>query len=148
MASLLKIGYYSTMINQMRQGPSYNGKRNKAKPLLLWTIISLVENNILKKNIITLEFLEDRYYKILNDFNVPRTVIIYPFFYLKNDGFWHLKWKYDKETCLFKGRTTAMTLIEQNITPPKEWEYDPELCDDEGNTVAMLLAKKGKNIPE
>ena len=41
-----------------------------------------------------------------------------------------------------------MTLIEQNITPPKEWEYDPELCDDEGNTVAMLLAKKGKNIPE
>lgn len=83
MASLLKIGYYSTMINQMRQGPSYNGKRNKAKLLLLWTIISLVENNILKKNIITLEFLEDRYYKILNDFNVPRTVIIYPFFYLK-----------------------------------------------------------------
>lgn len=80
MASLLKIGYYSTMINQMRQGPNCNGKRNKAKPLLLWTIISLVENNILKKNIITLEFLEDRYYKILNDFNVPRTVIIYPFF--------------------------------------------------------------------
>mgnify|MGYP007054961722 FL=1 len=49
MASLLKIGYYSTMINQMRQGPSCNGKRNKAKPLLLWTIISLVENNILKR---------------------------------------------------------------------------------------------------
>ena len=90
------------MINQMRQGPSYNGKRNKAKLLLLWTIISLVENNILKKNIITLEFLEDRYYKILNDFNVPRTVIIYPFFYLKNDGFWHLKWKYDKEAIMVK----------------------------------------------
>lgn len=112
MASLLKIGYYSTMINQMRQGPSYNGKRNKAKPLLLWTFISLVENNILKKNIITLEFLEDRYYKILNDFNVPRTVIIYPFFYLKNDGFWHLKWKYDKEAII---QTPTFKFINNNI---------------------------------
>ena len=112
MASLLKIGYYSTMINQMRQGPSYNGKRNKAKTLLLWTIISLVENNILKKNIITLEFLEDRYYKILNDFNVPRTVIIYPFFYLKNDGFWHLKWKYDKEAII---QTPTFKFINNNI---------------------------------
>lgn len=42
MASLLKTGYYSTTINQMRQNPGCNGKgRNKAKPLLLWTLYHL-----------------------------------------------------------------------------------------------------------
>lgn len=43
--------------------------------------------NILKKNVITLELLGEQYYKTLNKFNISRTVIIYPFFYLKNDGF-------------------------------------------------------------
>lgn len=112
MASFLKVEYYSTIISQMRQGPTTNKGKNKAKPLLLWTIISLVETHILSKNMITLGVLNDRYYEAFYEFNIPRTVIIYPFFYLKNDGFWHLKWKNDQEVII---RTPTFSFIQENI---------------------------------
>lgn len=39
-------------------------------------------------------------------------MIIYPFYYLENDGFWHLKWKNDKEANI---KTPTSKFINNNI---------------------------------
>lgn len=111
MTSNLKIELYITLIVRIRRGLSVCGKNN-AKPLLLLTVVLLIIDSKLNKNIIKIDGLINLYNKMFDELNIPKTNIAYPFFYLKNDNFWHLKWKNDEEIFI---KTPSNKFLRENV---------------------------------
>lgn len=87
---------YSDMILSIKCG-SYKGIKIKAKPILLLSIIKLIENGLVVNNRFFFDKESDSCYNdIFKSFDLKVTPFFKPFYYLQFDGFWHLLWKKDK----------------------------------------------------
>lgn len=78
-------------LNQNRE----HGRTNIAKPALLLAVIQLVDEQQICSNRFTLTMeVEKKYCDLYQQYNWNNhvTPICYPFYHLKNDGFWHIRW--------------------------------------------------------
>lgn len=83
---------YSDFIRKIRCG-SYHGRVILAKPILLYSVINLIENNVVFNNRIPFDVAtEDEYKNTFIYFGARITPCFKPFYYLQYDGFWHLEW--------------------------------------------------------
>ena len=83
---------YSDMICRLKCG-SYQGKMVKAKPLLLLTIINLIEKNMVDNNMFLFDkTTEEEYKHFFIALGEKVTPFFKPFYYLQFDGFWHFNW--------------------------------------------------------
>lgn len=83
---------YSDMICRIKCG-SYQGKLIKAKPLLLLTIINLIEKNMVENNMFLFDkTTEEEYKQLFTVLGEKSTPFFKPFYYLQFDGFWHFNW--------------------------------------------------------
>lgn len=86
---------YSDMILGIKCG-SYQGRRIKAKPLLFYSVIMMIEEGLIHNNRIYFNNVSENFYKnILVVRGEAVTPFFKPFYYLQFDGFWHLKGKID-----------------------------------------------------
>lgn len=86
---------YSDMIMGIKCG-SYQGRRIKAKPLLFYSVIVMIEKGLIHDNRIYFNNVSEKFYKdIFVVWNETVTPFFKPFYYLQFDGFWHLKGKTD-----------------------------------------------------
>lgn len=86
---------YSDMILGIKCG-SYQGRRIKAKPLLFYSVIMMIENGLIHNNRIYFNDVSEKFYKkIFVAQGEAVTPFFKPFYYLQFDGFWHLKGKTD-----------------------------------------------------
>ena len=77
-----------TNITVWKQGE----KRAPHKPLLILYLLGRILQS--KKNIVSFTEVDENVGKLLNDFGPGnKTQALYPFWYLQNDGFWHLSIK-------------------------------------------------------
>ena len=89
----LNVKYYQTIVSQTKCG-SYRGKTVFAKPILLLAVFDMVIDERIKENKILLNDCLINYYTtcfkryFLSQIPTP---IFKPFYYLKNDGYWHLE---------------------------------------------------------
>ena len=140
---LHQLNYYKTEILQTRLGQSINGTCF-AKPILLYVLIDLIEENILKDNKIKIEKICNIYKSYLQKEKLDYVPVAYPFYYLKNDGYWHLKWKND---IIIQKKTPSYKFIMDNV----EYAYFDELLwkllqdkssrDEIKKTLVMLQNK-------
>ena len=94
----LKVEYYKGLLLSTTQKVT-NGKSNIAKPILLLAIIELVEQgHVIGNKIKYDEILKKRYHSIFRKYAEIVTPIEYPYYYLRNDGFYSLKGVADKKT--------------------------------------------------
>lgn len=92
--SILTQTYYD-ILRSIRRG-SYRGEVINAKPLLVLSVIALIENGIIKNNkIYYTKDLEIVFKKMAQTWDCRVTPLFKPFYYLTYDGFWHLRWKTD-----------------------------------------------------
>ena len=97
MASI-KLTYYKNMLLSATQKVT-NGKANIAKPILLLTFFKLIEEgHIIGNKILFDEQLISTYNKIFKEYAEVITNPEYPFYYLRNDGFYFIKGRTDKKT--------------------------------------------------
>ena len=97
MASI-KLTYYKNMLLSATQKVT-NGKANIAKPILLLTFFKLIEEgHIIGNKILLDEQLISTYKKIFKEYAEVITNPEYPFYYLRNDGFYFIKGRTDKKT--------------------------------------------------
>ncbi len=95
--------YYTKMIMGMRQA-KIRGEVIVAKPVLMLALIDGIENGIFADNRFTLnEWLEQRYLELMREYTkhsqfAKPADIANPFWYLTNDGFWHLQFTTDANT--------------------------------------------------
>ena len=54
---------------------------------------------------------------------------------------------YDPGYKVYKERTTAMILLNNNIIPSKEWIHNPNIKDKYNDTVAKYFKRKWLPIP-
>ena len=54
---------------------------------------------------------------------------------------------YDPEYKVYKERTTAMILIDNNIIPSKEWIHDPNIKDEYKDTVVDYFKLNKLPVP-
>lgn len=86
---------YSDMIMEIKCG-SYQGRKIKAKPLLLYSIVMMIEEGLLHDNRVYFNKMSEEFYKkVLVMYGEAVTPYFKPFYYLQFDGFWHLKGKTD-----------------------------------------------------
>lgn len=94
----LKVEYYKGLLLSTTQKVT-NGKSNIAKPILLLAIIELVEQgHIIGNKIKYDEILKKQYHSIFRRYAEIVTPIEYPYYYMRNDGFYSLKGVVDKKT--------------------------------------------------
>ena len=94
----LKVEYYKGLLLSTTQKVT-NGKSNIAKPILLLAIIELVEQgHIIGNKIKYDEILKKQYRSIFRRYAEIVTQIEYPYYYMRNDGFYSLKGVVDKKT--------------------------------------------------
>ena len=97
MASI-KLTYYKNMLLSATQKVT-NGKANIAKPILLLTFFKVIaEGHIIGNKILLDEQLISTYKKIFKEYAEVITNPEYPFYYLRNDGFYFIKGRTDKKT--------------------------------------------------
>ena len=97
MASI-KLIYYKNMLLSANQKVT-NGKANIAKPILLLTIFELIEEGyIIGNKIFFDQLLISTYKRIFKQYAETITNPEYPFYYLRNDGFYYIKGRTDKRT--------------------------------------------------
>ncbi len=91
MYSRLKIEYYKNLIRAMNVS-RVNGKNNLAKPMLMLAILQGIQERSIIANRITLtESLVHTYKTLFKEYGIQvLTKYIYPYYYLKGDGFYHL----------------------------------------------------------
>lgn len=80
-----------TLLNQNK----LNGKINIAKPSLLLTVIELIDQRWIRNNRIVLTSeIEKLYIDLYHQYDPGSvaTQIYYPFYHLKSEGFWHIRW--------------------------------------------------------
>lgn len=84
---------YSDIIRKIRCG-SYQGKMIKAKPILMYSVINMIENGIVLNNKIPFDVNSEKVYQdTFTYFGINATPYFKPFYYLQYDGLWHLEWK-------------------------------------------------------
>lgn len=89
----LLIELYSDMILKIKCG-SYQGRKVKAKPILLYSIIQMIEDGVIADNRVYFNKLSEEFYKkAFMSLGEAITPYFKPFYYLQFDGFWHLKEK-------------------------------------------------------
>ena len=75
------------------------GKANIAKPILLLSFFELIEKgHIIDNKILFDQLLIFTYKKIFKQYSDIITNPEYPFYYLRNDGFYYIKGRTDKKT--------------------------------------------------
>lgn len=74
---------------------STDGRLNYAKPVLLFFVFDAIERNVVSGNKLIHNAVKPLYKEKLSMYQDEHTPLRYPFFYMKNDGFWHLKWNPD-----------------------------------------------------
>ena len=87
----------------------YKGKVNIAKPLLLLSILELIDD-CTQDNCIEIKRIKDKYEEIQKRYTAT-TPYQYPLYFLENEDFFHLKWKNKK----IKTHTPSAKLIRENI---------------------------------
>lgn len=87
----LKIEYYKNLIRAIYVSRA-NGKNNLAKPIFILSILQGIKDESIIDNRITLtESLVNTYKALFKEYSQQSmTLPIYPFYYLKGDGFYHL----------------------------------------------------------
>lgn len=89
--STFHIELYSDMVLKIKCG-SYKRRIIKAKPILLYSVILMIEEGIVTDNRIYFnQSTEEFYKKIFGSIGEVATPYFKPFYYLQFDGFWHLK---------------------------------------------------------
>lgn len=89
------IQLYKTMILQTRRGASRNGGIINAKPIFVPSLIEMIRRNTNMFNKIYYDDeLNSVYKQLYVRFNPNLTLapLYQPFYYLVNDGYWHIKW--------------------------------------------------------
>ncbi len=119
MIGSLQVAYYKGLLCSIKQKIT-NGEANIAKPILLLTIIRLIERGkVLGNKIAYSDVLKETYYAILKGYTDIMTPVQYPFYYMRNDGFYHIN-----------GQTALKTPSEKYINEHIDYAYlDPELWD-------------------
>lgn len=85
---------YSDMILRIKCG-SYQGRKIKAKPLLFYSVIIMIEKGFVYDNCIYFDKVSEEFYKKVSaTYGEAITPFFKPFYYLQFDGFWHLKGKH------------------------------------------------------
>lgn len=86
-----KVAYYLSKFSQLRIDRSH-GKPARHKPILLLTIIELIERGVIASN--EIELTPEIVSTFLNYWNAlypaQKGIVALPFFHLKSDSFWHL----------------------------------------------------------
>ena len=102
---------YSDYVRKMRCG-SYHGRTILAKPILLYSVINIIENKVVFNNRIPFDVVTEKEYKnVFNYFGIRITPYFKPFYYLQYDGFWHFEWLNRKQ----ETQTPSAKLIRENI---------------------------------
>lgn len=70
---------------------SSNGKQNLAKPLLLLSMLRLIDNGSVKNNIFYFEDIQREYAILQKEYNV-KAPCQYPVYYMESEEFYHIKW--------------------------------------------------------
>lgn len=119
MSNNLQKSYYSGILCSIKQKVS-NGNANIAKPILLLTILRMIDRGeLLGNRIVYNDLLKDRYVATLNGYTKDLTPLRYPFYYMRNDGSYHIM-----------GLTNLKTPSEGYILRNISYAYlDPELWD-------------------
>lgn len=82
---------YSDLIIGIKCG-SYQGHKIKAKPVMLYCVIIMIEEGLIVENRIYFnKSLEEYYKRVFVKIEEVVTPYFKPFYYLQYDGFWHLK---------------------------------------------------------
>lgn len=95
------IQLYKTMILQTRRGASRNGGIINAKPIFVLSLIEVIRRNAYKFNKIYFDDELNSVYKQLYvryNPNLTLAPLYQPFYYLVNDGYWHIKWAKQPES--------------------------------------------------
>lgn len=96
MTNTIQRDLYSDIIRKIRCG-SYHGKTIKAKPILLYSIINMIESGIVVNNRIPFDpCTENAYKETFVLFGLSTTPFFKPYFYLQFDELWHLEWNSGK----------------------------------------------------
>lgn len=83
---------YSDLVRKIKCGV-YQGKMVLAKPVLVYSVINMIENGVVFNNRIPFSVDVEKGYKAtFNCFGANITPFFKPFYYLQYDGFWHLEW--------------------------------------------------------
>ena len=94
--------YYRASLLSMNQKVS-NGKGNIAKPVLMLAIIDLIDEGYIIGNRIRYdEKLISTYNRIFKDYSETITLVQYPFYYMRNDNFYSIKGKAEKENSFWE----------------------------------------------
>lgn len=86
------IDYYRIAFLSTKQKVT-GDKHNLAKPVLLLSVISAIEEGLLADNKIYYQIVKPIYEELIHEVQDEPTPIKYPFYHLKSDGFWKLEWK-------------------------------------------------------
>ena len=86
-----------------------NGKVNIAKPLLLLSVLKLMDDCV-QNNRFSIQSIKEKYEELQQQY-AATTPYQYPLYFLENETFFHLKWK---ETRI-KIHTPSAKLIRENV---------------------------------
>lgn len=124
--------YYTGRIMTIRQA-KIRGEVIVAKPVLMLALIDGIDDGVFDDNNFMLnEWLEECYtslmieYTRISQFDKPAD-IVYPFWHLSNDGFWHLQLK---------------TEAPQGVSPSKKWLIENVKCASFDEDLWILLQSK------
>lgn len=81
-----------------------------AKPLLLIGICNAIDSNLINDNRISIVDIE-RQYRLLQEQYKINTPFNYPFYFLANESFYHIKWKFNK----IVAKNPSMSLLRNNV---------------------------------
>lgn len=106
----LLLDYYKTEMLSIKQAHA-NGKLILAKPLLLVSVIDYIKQGACIDNKVLYNDLNVFYSTNTMLAHVTKTPMQYPYYYMKSESFWHLKWK-----CQFiKTKAPSAKFVRENI---------------------------------
>lgn len=88
----------------------YKGKLNIAKPLIIMSMLELIEQGDAVMNKFNITDIKESYERLQKNYSAT-TPYQYPIYFLENEGFYHLKWKNSK----VKTHTPSAKLIRENV---------------------------------
>lgn len=95
----MQLSFYLDLIKQVNIG-HHQGRKILAKPVFIIALIEAIEKRIIINNQFFYESLVDLYkqiYRLYIGMNI--TPMHKPFYYLQNDGFWHIRY-IDSPICI------------------------------------------------
>lgn len=102
---------YSDMIMKIKCG-SYQGQKIKAKPILLYSVVLMIEEGLVNDNRIYFNKSSEKFYKkLFASYGGTITPYFKPFYYLQFDTFWHLKGKTD----IIKTERPSTKYLRENV---------------------------------